>query len=105
VQRPELEKAFGFDTKFAMHMTRVAYQGIELLETGRISFPMLEPVRRHIRNIRLGLVPLDEILEEATRLEEKLVALRQTTHLPDEPNRPYVEDWMISAYSDAWRHS
>lgn len=34
---PELEEMYGFDTKCAMHMLRLGFQGVELLTTGRLS--------------------------------------------------------------------
>jgi predicted nucleotidyltransferase len=40
VKRPDLVDQHGYDTKYAMHMLRLGYQGRELLETGRISLPM-----------------------------------------------------------------
>src|SRR5688572_31106775 len=38
--RPELEEMYGFDTKYAMHMLRLGFQGVELLTTGRLNLPM-----------------------------------------------------------------
>ena len=43
VNRPELVEAHGFDTKYAMHALRLGYQGLELLQTGRVTLPMPEP--------------------------------------------------------------
>ncbi|WP_234401781.1 nucleotidyltransferase domain-containing protein, partial [Thermobifida halotolerans] len=43
--RPELVDRYGFDVKFAAHMIRLGLQGVELLETGRITLPMPEPWR------------------------------------------------------------
>jgi len=37
IHRPELEEMYGFDTKCAMHMLRLGFQGVELLTTGRLS--------------------------------------------------------------------
>jgi uncharacterized protein len=45
IHRPELEAMYGFDTKYAMHMLRLGFQGVELLTTGRLSLPMREPER------------------------------------------------------------
>lgn len=32
IHRPELEEMYGFDTKYAMHMLRLGFQGVELLK-------------------------------------------------------------------------
>lgn len=52
--RPELVEVYGFDTKFAMHMVRLGVQGVELLETGRISLPLREPWLSWLRDLRQG---------------------------------------------------
>lgn len=34
-----------FDTNYAMYALRLGYQGLELLETGRLTLPLGEPER------------------------------------------------------------
>ena len=63
----ELSKLHGYDTKYAMHALRIAYQGIELLATGRITLPVPEPERSELRRVRAGEVPLDDVLAHARR--------------------------------------
>lgn len=41
-------KRLGYEPKFAMHMLRLGYQGIELLNTGRMSMPMQPEVREKL---------------------------------------------------------
>jgi uncharacterized protein len=48
VNRPELIEAHGFDTKYAMHALRLGYQGLELLETGRLTLPLRELERSRV---------------------------------------------------------
>src|SRR5262245_53163663 len=58
VNRPELVEAHGYDTKYAMHALRLGYQGLELLESGRLTLPMPEPERsRTIWRCDAGSVP------------------------------------------------
>jgi len=45
---------YGFDTKYAMHMLRLGFQGVELLTTGRLSLPMREPERSYLLDVRRG---------------------------------------------------
>ena len=47
---------YGFDTKYAMHMLRLGFQGVELLTTGRLSLPMREPERSFLLDVRRGKV-------------------------------------------------
>ncbi|MGB1275278.1 MAG: DNA polymerase beta superfamily protein, partial [Nannocystaceae bacterium] len=79
--RPELVEAYGYDTKYAGHILRLGYQGIELAETGKLTLPMPEPQRAHIVSVRTGGVSERDVLNEATRLEERLVELKRTAAL------------------------
>lgn len=103
VNRKDLEERFGFDTKYAMHMLRLGVQGIELLETGRVTFPMPEPNRSFIRSVREGKVGLDAVLTETGHLERRIKDLIDSSPLPEEPDREKVEAWMIERYFQAWR--
>ncbi len=102
VKRPELEEKYGFDTKYAMHVIRLGLQGVELLETGRITLPCYITERNHLVEIRLGKVPFKQVLEEAEFLENEISKLRTTSHLPIEPNASRVEEWMIRTYLTFW---
>lgn len=103
VNRPELEEKYGYDTKYAMHLLRLGMQGVELLSTGKLTLPMLEPARNYLLGVRTGKVTLNEVLDKAGQLERELKDLLETSPVPDEPNRDYVEDWMIDIYWRMWR--
>jgi hypothetical protein len=98
IHRPELEEMYGFDTKYAMHMLRLGFQGVELLTTGRLSLPMREPARSFLLDVRRGKVNEQDCLTRAGELEQELTDLATTSPLPDEPNEPHVEEWVLGAY-------
>lgn len=102
VHRPELEALYGFDTKYAMHMLRLGFQGIELLTTGQLSLPMLEPDRSFLLDVRRGKVSEPECLERARELEQQLTHLGTTSPLPAEPDEAHVQNWVLSAYRRRW---
>jgi uncharacterized protein len=102
VKRPELEDAHGFDTKYAMHMLRLGYQGRELLETGRISLPMREEERRRVFAVRSGEVPFNDVLTEIGELEQALEDLCETSPLPVEPDGEAVNSFLVRAYERWW---
>jgi uncharacterized protein len=102
VNRPELVEAHGFDTKYAMHSVRLGYQGIELLETGRVTLPLPEPTRTRVMAIRLGERSFDEVLAEIDEVEARLTAALEQTPLPDEPDRTAVDAFLVEAYRTAW---
>jgi hypothetical protein len=90
------------NTKFAMHMVRLGVQGVELLETGRITLPMPEPWLSWCRALRRGERSAQEALEAAAELELRLRELLQTSPLPPEPDRDRVDAWLIQAHQRAW---
>lgn len=102
--RPELVEKYGFDTKYAGHMLRLGYQGLELAETGRLTFPMPEPHRQHIIDVRTGKHTMQECLDEAESLEARLVALRDAKTL-GKPDRERVEAFVIRTYMETHRYA
>jgi predicted nucleotidyltransferase len=102
VNRAELVEQFGYDTKYAMHMLRLGHQGVEFLETGRLTLPMREPVRNHLMDVRRGRSNLADVLAECTDLELRLSALLESSPLPPGPETDRVESFVMDAYAAAW---
>ena len=100
--RPELVAVHGYDTKYAMHALRLGLQGIELLTTGRITLPVPEPDRAYLRSIRRGERPLAEVLDAVAAAETRLEVLRDSASVPEEPDRPWVDEWLHRSYLDFW---
>ncbi len=100
--RPELVEQYGFDTKYAMHMVRLGVQGVELLETGRITLPIAEPWLSWLRDLRQGRHTRDEALAAAAELEARLDVLEATSPLPPHPDRAAADRWLVDAYGRAW---
>ena len=102
VNRPELVDAHGYDTKYAMHAARLGYQGIELLETGRLTLPMSEPGRSRAMAIRTGDRTFEEAIAEIDEVEKLLAEALERTSLPPEPDRERVDAFLVDAYRRAW---
>jgi hypothetical protein len=100
--RPELVAVHGYDTKYAMHALRLGLQGIELLTTGRITLPVPEPHRGYLRSVRQGERSLGEVLDAIADVEARLVALRNSSAVPDQPDRDWVDSWLHRGYLDFW---
>lgn len=105
VKRPELEEAYGFDTKYAMHMLRLGFQGVELMTTGRLTLPMPDPQRSWLLGVRTGKVTLQECLTRAGELERELKDLWEHSSLPRDPDRERVQKWMLQTYRAKWEES
>lgn len=103
VNRPELVAAHGFDTKYAMHAVRLGFQGLELVTTGALTLPMPEPARSQTMAVRLGEVPLPEVLALVEDLERRLLAAIDDSPLALEPRRPLLDAFLEDAYREFWR--
>jgi uncharacterized protein len=102
VNRPELVEAHGFDTKYAMHAARLGYQGLALLETGRLTLPMPEPQRSRVMAIRTGERTFEEAIAEIEEVERRLAEALERTALPPEPDHAKVDRFLVEAYRRAW---
>jgi predicted nucleotidyltransferase len=103
VNRPELVAAYGFDTKYAYHMLRLGYQGLEYAEThGNLTLPIPEATRKYLLDVRHGKYTLAQVCEDATRLEAELETILKQNRLPDSPRESEVNALLISAYSGYW---
>ena len=100
--RPELVAVHGYDTKYAMHALRLGLQGIELLTTGRITLPVPAPHRDTLRAVRRGELRLADVLDRVTGAETRLTELRDSSALPEEPDRPWVDGWLHRSYLNFW---
>lgn len=102
VKRPELVEKYGYDTKYAMHMLRLGFQGLEFLETGKITLPMVEEERQLIMSVRKGEMPLNDIMTRAGELEVMVKDLMDLSPLPAEPDREAVNAWLNKTYRGLW---
>lgn len=102
VKRPELVDAHGFDTKYAGHILRLGFQGVEYLQTGRISVPMLSMDRSYVLQVRQGELDLNTVLTRAGELEEEMKDLIDVSPLPDEPDFHEVNLFLAEAHELWW---
>lgn len=103
VSRPLLVEKYGYDTKYAMQILRLGMQGLELLCTGRITFPMAEPDREFLKDVREGRLDINDVLNRAGNLKKMIEGAIEDCPLPDEPDTALVEDWMVNTYYRTWR--
>lgn len=101
VNRPELESAHGYDTKYAMHVIRLFGEGKELMETGRLTYP--RPDREDLIRIRQGAYTLGEIRDWSKTLESEALAARDKSYLPEEVNREAISYLLTGIYLQFWK--
>lgn len=83
--------------KWASHMVRLGYQGLELASTGHLTLPMPDEQAAFCKAIKRGHVSTDEALTRADELEARLVAIDESP-LPKAPDLPQIEAWLHSVY-------
>ena len=100
--RPELVAQYGFDTKYAGHVIRLGYQGVELMTTGNLSLPMQPEQSAEVIAIRTGKRELGDVLSLAGRLERQLKDSLDTGPLPDHPDEDAINEFLQDAYLRGW---
>lgn len=101
--RPQLEEKFGYDTKYAMHILRLGFQGVELMTTGKLTLPMADKDRAFVYAVRCGEVEIQEALTRAGELERQIKDLLLDAPIAAEPDREGVEAWMLNMYFENWK--
>lgn len=96
VNREELEAAHGYDTKYAMHMLRLGYQGIEYMETGRMELPIPGEPGDNLREVRRGEWALPDVLAEAEAIERRLHDTEWD--VPETADFETVNDWLLDVH-------
>lgn len=96
VRRPELVERYGFDTKYAAHIVRLGYQGIEYMQEGRFSMPIDSDLAQSIIDLRTGAVEEYDALEWAKRVENELKQAIIDSALPDHPVA--IDAWLVEQY-------
>ncbi len=103
--REELISEYGFDTKYAMHCSRLGFQCQELLTTGRLALPIQGEPAEWLRRLRKGQVPFDEWWKRTIELDEALASLVGDESLPAGPDARTIEAWSIEAHRRHWAPS
>ncbi len=101
-KRPELIEQYGYDTKFAMHATRLALQGIELMSRGQITLPMPGSEQMECMDIRLGRTSEERVLERLEFLERLLRVATDESTLPEHPDMDAINALLIELYQGHW---
>ena len=100
-QRPELEIVHGYDTKAAMHAVRLCGEGIELMQTGHITYP--RPNVDELKAIRRGEYSLDRVNSRVSGLLSELEIAERESTLQEKPNFKAIDRMLISAYENYYR--
>lgn len=92
-ERAKLEEKFGYDTKFTMHCFRLISEGIELLESGQITFP--RPDYKFLLDIRNGLYKYEELEKDLNNIDNNYNKSYIESTLPKSPDRNEIDKLCI----------
>jgi hypothetical protein len=100
-QRHELIGERGYDVKAAMHVIRLLGEGIELMETGRITLP--RPEKELLVTIRVGQYgSLERVLSLAQAMFAELEEAQGKSALPEVVDREAVSRLVTEIYLEEW---
>ena len=91
--REELVLKYGYDTKFASHYIRLLLEGIELLNTGKLEFPL--EYAYIIKGIKLGQKSLDDVLFFGESLENNLRAAYEKSKVREYSDFEFLNNMTI----------
>jgi uncharacterized protein len=86
----------GFDLKFAYHLIRLMAEGVEILETGRLSYPIKGQARADIIKVRNGEIEFDQLMEMYESYKVLMEKAAEETKLPHKPDWNWANKWLIS---------
>jgi len=92
--RKELYLSKGYDTKFASHFLRLLMEGMELLETGDLQFPLKD--KGMILEVKEGKWKLNEVLKLGEEIEKWVEKLSEKSPLPARPRNEEVNSMMMN---------
>jgi hypothetical protein len=104
VTRTDLIEKHGFDTKYAMHMLRLGFQGREFLTMGELRLPP-DPSNVDMafcRKVREGRSNFEDVIKVTEQLEEDLKKLLVTSPLPRVPDFKAIDKLLVGLYETYW---
>jgi len=94
--RKETIEKYGYSVKNAAHCVRLLYEGIEILMTGKLTFPRPSEELRILKDVRSGGLTLEYVTEIYDNLNKALNQAMDRCDLPDKPNQEQAEKLLIS---------
>jgi len=91
--RKELILKHGYETKFSSHLIRLLMECKEILSTGNLILPL--NYADHIKDIKIGKFKINEVLDEATQLENELRELKDKSDLPEHEDFNGIDSFVV----------
>lgn len=101
--REELVLKYGYDTKFASHYIRLLEEGIELLETGNLIFPLKNA--DFILDIKLGKLKIEDIIELGEEYKNKLREIEKNSKIKIKQDYNFIENLVIEIFENYYSNA
>lgn len=85
----------GYDCKFGYHLIRIIAEGLELLETGKLQFPICGETKSKITRIRSTEVPVEELLGWYDDYDTLCKKAFESTSLRKKPDMKWADKYLI----------
>jgi hypothetical protein len=92
----DVANASEHDWKSLSHALRIAYEGIEYMQTGAVTLPV--PKRAHLLDVKLGRLHLEDVANEVDEAVKTLIVEAKKSTLPETHDAQFVREFVISAY-------
>lgn len=94
----QAERNEGIDWKALSHAVRVGREALQLLQTGRITFPL--PSASEILSIKLGELAYETVAQTIDELLIDVEAAAVVSPLREEPDFAFIDDLVARAYRE-----
>lgn len=101
--RAEMERKYGYDAKYAMHLVRLLRTADECLSTGDIN--VYRPDAQELLAIRNGAWTYDELIEYTKHMDDKIKELYKTTDLPKVPDVNLAARLLMQVQDSIWSNT
>lgn len=103
--RPELVEKYGFDTKYASHALRLAWQGEEIAVHGTLTLPVSDVRREIILDVKTGKYDQEFVSKLIIAAAEHINLLRDKKLLavPPTPDLEVINNFATTAHLQHWK--
>lgn len=91
----------GYDLKFANHIFRLYFEGLQLLKEGTITFPLVE--NAFLLAVKRGEYTLEEILKRADDFEPLFDLAYQQSKIRQSPDQDAISKLQTKMYLEYWK--
>ena len=98
-----MERKYGYDTKFAMHLVRLLRTADECLSTGIIN--VYRPDAQELLAIRNGTWTYNELIEYTEYMDNRIKELYKQTFLPKVPDVNLAAKVLMQVQDSIWSNS